>query len=58
MWLFDVFNSKIKTQEKEYNEMNYSQKYLNTFKSLNAFAETQLMIFRITDRDLSLLLSD
>jgi hypothetical protein len=58
MWLFDIFNSKTKTQKKEYNEMNYAQKYLNTFKSLNAFSETQLMIFRITDRDLSLLLSD
>ena len=58
MWLFDLFNSKTKTQRKEYNEMNYSEKYLNAFKSLNAFAETQLMIFRITDRDLSRLFSD
>ncbi len=58
MWLFDLFNSKIQAQKKDYNEMNHKQEYLNTFKSLNAFAETQLLIFRIVDRDLSLLLSD
>ena len=58
MWLFDLFKSKTKNQKKEFNEMNYSQRYSKVFSSLNAFAETQLMIFRITDRDLSRLFSD
>ena len=58
MWLFDLFNSKVQAQKKEYYEMNHSQKYLNIFKSLNNFAETQLLVFRLADRDLSLLLSD
>jgi len=58
MWLFDLFNSKVQRQKKEYNQINRNRNYTDIFKFLIAFSETQLMIFRITDRGLKNLLSD